>query len=61
MGFKMKGFRSKCSPLKVADYESLTEEEKKELYEQIVQEQQEVVDILLNLKLQRTRWQSGGT
>ena len=27
MGFKMKGFRSKCSPLKVADYESLTEEE----------------------------------
>jgi hypothetical protein len=41
MGFKMKGFRSKCSPLKVADYESLTEEEKKELYEQIVQEQQD--------------------
>jgi len=37
----MKGYRCKSSPLKVADYESLTEQEKEELYEQILQEQQQ--------------------
>ena len=49
----MKGFRSKCSPLKVADYESLTEEEKKELYEQILQEQQDEEDRAARLKMHR--------
>jgi anthranilate phosphoribosyltransferase len=53
MGFKMKGFRSKCSPLKVADYESLTEEEKKELYEQILQEQQDEEDKAARLRMHR--------
>ena len=53
MGFKMKGFRSKCSPLKVADYESLTEEEKKELYEQILQEQQDEEDKDARLRMHR--------
>ena len=37
----MKGYRAKSSPLKVEDYESLTEQEKEELYEQILQEQQQ--------------------
>ena len=37
----MKGYRCKRSPLKVADYESLTEQEKEELYERILQEQQQ--------------------
>ena len=49
----MKGFRSKCSPLKVADYESLTEEEKKELYEQILQEQQDEEDKDARLRMHR--------
>tara|TARA_R100000773_G_scaffold44151_1_gene44285 strand:+ start:481 stop:663 length:183 start_codon:yes stop_codon:yes gene_type:complete len=41
MAFKMKGFRAKRSPLKVEDYDSLTEKEKNELYEKIMAEQAE--------------------
>jgi len=41
MAFKMKGFRAKRSPLKIEDYDSLTEEEKAELYEKIMAEQAE--------------------
>tara|TARA_R100001460_G_scaffold101316_1_gene145192 strand:+ start:505 stop:687 length:183 start_codon:yes stop_codon:yes gene_type:complete len=41
MAFKMKGFRAKRSPLKVEDYDSLTEQEKAELYEKIMAEQAE--------------------
>jgi len=37
----MKGFRAKRSPLKVEDYDSLTEKEKNELYEKIMAEQAE--------------------
>ena len=37
----MKGFRAKRSPLKVEDYDSLTEQEKAELYEKIMAEQAE--------------------
>ena len=35
----MKGYRAKSSPLKVEDYESLTEREKEELYNQIMAEE----------------------
>jgi len=49
----MKGYRSKCSPLKVADYESLTEEEKEELYNQILQEQQNEENKAARLKMHR--------
>ena len=37
----MKGFRAKRSPLKIEDYDSLTEQEKAELYEKIMAEQAE--------------------
>ena len=39
MAFKMKGFRAKRSPLKVEDYDALTEDEKEELYYKIIEEE----------------------
>ena len=41
MAFKMRGFRAKRSPLKVEDYDSLTEQEKAELYDKMMAEEAE--------------------
>tara|TARA_Y100000114_G_C11714344_1_gene305154 strand:- start:76 stop:258 length:183 start_codon:yes stop_codon:yes gene_type:complete len=53
MAFKMKGFRAKRSPLKIEDYDSLTEKEKAELYEKIMAEQAEQEERARRLSVHR--------
>ena len=49
----MKGFRAKRSPLKVEDYDSLTEQEKAELYEKMMAEQAEKEEKAQRLSVHR--------
>jgi len=53
MAFKMKGFRAKRSPLKVEDYDSLTEKEKAELYDKIMAERAEQEERAQRLSVHR--------
>lgn len=49
----MKGFRAKRSPLKVEDYDSLTEKEKAELYDKIMAERAEQEERAQRLSVHR--------
>ena len=49
----MKGFRAKRSPLKIEDYDSLTEQEKAELYEKMMAEQAEKEEKAQRLSVHR--------
>ena len=49
----MKGIRAKRSPLKIEDYDSLTEQEKAELYEKMMAEQAEKEEKAQRLSVHR--------
>ena len=49
----MKGFRAKRSPLKIEDYDSLTEEEKAELYDKMMAEEAEKEEKAQRLSMHR--------